>query len=207
MPTLPAGRVLMLALQFAALTITVLTAPAADAQAIFGPEAGAWPGSSSSNPQASSGNTSSGRAPLFRLPNFIGDRRVDDLYVYMHETPKQSWDTYRKYVSGLSGQLVNLQPTRQSPSPANIQNTNSAANMITTAGSAAATAASNMTGGSPTGSPAQAASNTSADQQFPESTAPPEALATNYDAPLTDATTSVSGMVVGPGSEIPGLLE
>jgi hypothetical protein len=216
MPTLIAGRMVTRALLIGGIfSATFFVVPAVHAQQVHGSSAGDNGTGTSTSP---GGNGGGGGAPLFRLPNFIGDRRCDDLYVYMHETEKPPWDTYRNYVRGLAGQTVNLQPWRRSPDASTAGNSAAANSMIMSAGSAAGQMMdgsgnqdgnqnNNLSGNgnqNSTGSSPAEGSNLPP----PDTMTPPEATAVNYDLPPAGAVTNVSGMVVGPGSElIPGLMQ
>lgn len=218
MPTLIAGRFVARAILISGIfSATFSLAPSVTAQEVFGPAAGGNNTTGTAAAGTSGGNSTSsgGGASLFYLPNFIGDRRVDDLYVYMHETEKPPWDTYRNYVHGLAGQTVNLQPLRRSPDASTANNNAAANSMIMGAGSAVGQmmggsqnggpSADTQGGGNQTNSGGDAPSSESAPP--PDTMMPPEATATNYDLPAAGAVTNVSGMVVGPGSElIPGLM-
>lgn len=82
-------------------------------------------------PEPLSGNSSgyAGQAPLFQIPNFIGDRRVDDLYYYLHPVEREQWDVYIRRLQAAAGRIVNMQPLRQSPTPD--RPNNAAANLMT----------------------------------------------------------------------------
>lgn len=206
MPKLPFGRTVT---PFFAFSIPVLVS------ALLCASVCAPPASAQQADQSSQTNTGGGAggAPTFHLPNFIGDSRVDDLYVYMHPTQKPSWDTYRKYVEGVNAPTVSQQPLRLSPDPSTATNTGT---IGTTMQAAVGSAVGSMTGSNNTGGgngndgngPAGGA--TGQPQSSPplvDTMTPPEATASNFDIPANGAVTNVSGMVVGPGSDlVPGLM-
>lgn len=209
MPTLLIGRAVT---PFFAFSCSVLVSSLLSAS-VCTPSASAQQASASSQT-----NTGGGGAPLFRLPNFIGDRRVDDLYVYMHPTQKPSWDTYRKYVESINAPTVTLQPLRRSPDPSTATNTGT---IGTTLQAAAGSAVGSLTGSNSSGSDNTGTNNTTSGngsdstlagqpQSSPplvDTMTPPEATASNFDLPSGGAVTNVSGMVVGPGSDlVPGLM-
>ena len=196
MPTLPIGRmvtpVFALSLLISSFLNTSVCSPLASAQ------------QTGSTSQTDTGGNSSGAggAPTFTLPNFIGDARAGDLYEYMHPTQKPSWDTYRKYLEGINAPTVSQQPLRKSPDPSTATNTGTIGTTMQAAAGSAVSSLSGNNGGSG-GSTAPAQSS----QPLVETTTPPEATASNFDLPGAGASTNVSGMVVGPGSDlVPGLL-
>ncbi len=207
MPTLALGRmvtpIFALSLLISSLLNTSVCSPLASAQ------------QTGSTSQTDTGGNSSGAggAPTFTLPNFIGDARAGDLYEYMHPTQKPSWDTYRKYLEGINAPTVSLQPLRKSPDPSTATNTGTiGTTMQAAAGSAVSSLTGNNGGGNSgatggNGSTENGTAPTQSSQPLVETTTPPEATASNFDLPGAGASTNVSGMVVGPGSDlVPGLL-
>lgn len=107
-----------------------------------------------------SNNTNTSGAPMFQIPNFTGDRRVADLYYYMHPVEREQWDVYQKRLREAAGRLVNLQPTQHSPtaadangSPGNVMTgiqtaALAAGSVMNNQGSAEIDAAQNSTAGS-----------------------------------------------------------
>jgi hypothetical protein len=65
---------------------------------------------------AQSANDSSA-GPIFSIPNFTGDARSDDLYVYMHEQPHEAWNTYQERLRAAARAVQNQQPLQLSPTP------------------------------------------------------------------------------------------
>lgn len=98
-----------------------------------------------SGPEQTSTSSGSGGAPIFRLPNFVGDRRSDDLYYFMHPVEQEPWDTYRKRLEEAARRIANQQPTQLSPTPENANG--SPGNVMSGYGNAASQFASSMSSG------------------------------------------------------------
>jgi hypothetical protein len=121
-------------------------------------------------------------APLFTIPNFQGDARSGDLYVYMHPTQHEQWDTYQQRLRNAAARAASLQPVRLSPSPED--GGSGAATFISTINAAAGAAGQNSQ---------QQNSAMSASQG-------------EFSAQQPQVTTNVSGAVLGAGA-VPGLVE
>lgn len=170
-------RLVALTFVWATLCSAIVSVAPAHAQSFSGPE-------QYSTNTGGGGGSSSG-APLFRIPNFIGDRRVDDLYGYMHPVEHESWDTYRKRLEEAARRIANQQPTQLSPTPDNANG--SPGSVMSGYGNAAGAFASTMSSGMQgTSGGAYSGYSTGAGAQ--------------------GVSTSVSGQVLGPG-QVPGLVE
>jgi hypothetical protein len=133
-------------------------------------------------------------APIFTLPNFRGDARVDDLYIYMHEPSRPPWDEYRQRLHDAARRIENQQPLQESPSPATIQASPGAY--------AFATMVNNYAQAGGTGNQGGQSHQESQQQTAASATASNNTAGGSYQTaqlpPQPQVTTSVSGAVMMP---------
>lgn len=127
--------------------------------------------------------SSGGSAGLFRIPNFVGDERVSDLYYFMHPFDHPQWDVYQERLRAAARRIENMQPLQNSPTPD--QANGSPGNVMSGYGAQAINAGSQMLG---------------SNQNNQNSSYPTDANGNYYPSGQgRNVSTNVTGQVVTPG--------